>query len=116
MTARGETALWLAQRASAAILAVAVSVHLGTIVYAMRGGLSAAEIVARVGGNGAWLAFYGVFVLAAAVHAPIGVRTILGEMTALPARLIDGAAVALALLIAWSGWGAAFALYAFGGG
>jgi fumarate reductase subunit C len=42
MSARAETRLWIAQRASAVVLAVCVVVHLIVIVYAMRGGLSAA--------------------------------------------------------------------------
>jgi len=71
--------LWLAQRITAAILAVCVLVHLATIIYAVQGGLSAAEILARTRGSTAWLAFYSVFVLAAAIHAPIGLRPVLGE-------------------------------------
>jgi len=74
-----ETILWMAQRATAAILAVCVAVHLATIVYAVQGGLSAAEILGRTRGNAGWLAFYSVFVLAAAIHAPIGLRAVLGE-------------------------------------
>jgi fumarate reductase subunit C len=76
---RGETRLWLAQRASAAVLALCVLVHLATIVYAVRGGLSGAEILARTQGNAAWFAFYSLFVLAVTVHAPIGLRAVLGE-------------------------------------
>ena len=49
-----------------------VIVHLITIIYATRGGLSGAEILARTRGNATWFAFYGVFVLAVAVHVPIG--------------------------------------------
>lgn len=79
MRARIETWLWIAQRASAVVLAFCVVVHLATIVHAVQGGLSAAEILARTRGNGAWLAFYSFFVLAAAVHAPIGLRSVLGE-------------------------------------
>ncbi len=79
MTARGETRLWIAQRASAAVLALCVLVHLATIIYAVRGGLSGAEILARTRGNAAWLAFYSLFVAALAVHAPIGLRSVLGE-------------------------------------
>ena len=67
------------QRVTAAILAVCVVVHLATIVYAVQGGLTAAEILGRTRGNAAWLAFYCVFVLAAAIHAPIGMRAVLGE-------------------------------------
>jgi fumarate reductase subunit C len=74
-----QTILWVAQRATAAILAICVTVHLATIIYAVQGGLSAAEILGRTRGNNAWLAFYSVFVLAAAIHAPIGLRPVLGE-------------------------------------
>ena len=79
MTRKREAILWIVQRASAVVLALCVVVHLVTIVYAMRGGLSGAEILARTRGNAAWLAFYGTFVLAVAVHAPIGLRAVLRE-------------------------------------
>jgi fumarate reductase subunit C len=69
----------MAQRATAAILAVCVVVHLATIIYAVQGGLSAAEILGRTRGNAGWLAFYSLFVCAAAIHAPIGLRPVLGE-------------------------------------
>ena len=111
MSPRIEARLWLAQRASAVVLALAVTVHLATIVYAVRGGLSAAEIGARLSGNGSWLAFYLVFVLAAAVHAPIGVRTVLGEMTSLAPRAVDLVAALLAAVLALAGCFAALALY-----
>jgi len=74
-----QTLLWLAQRVTAAILAVCVAVHLATITYAVQGGLTAAEILGRTRGNTAWLVFYSVFVVAAAIHAPIGMRSVLGE-------------------------------------
>ena len=74
-----QTVLWLAQRITAAILAVCVVVHLATIIYAVQGGLTAAEILGRTRGNIAWLAFYSLFVVAAAIHAPIGLRPVLGE-------------------------------------
>lgn len=74
-----QTVLWVAQRVTAAILALCVVVHLATIIYAVQGGLTAAEILGRTRGNTGWLIFYCVFVLAAAVHAPIGLRPVLGE-------------------------------------
>jgi len=74
-----QTVLWMAQRATAAILAVCVVVHLATIIYAVQGGLSAAEILGRTRGNGSWLVFYSLFVIAVAIHAPIGLRPVLGE-------------------------------------
>jgi fumarate reductase subunit C len=79
VTPKAQTALWIAQRASAAVLAICVAIHLATIIYAVRGGLSAAEILGRTRGSGAWLAFYCVFVLAVAIHAPIGLRAVLRE-------------------------------------
>lgn len=111
MSGRGETLLWIAQRGSAVVLAGAVAVHIGTIVFAVQGGLDAAEILGRVRGNGAWLAFYTVFVAAAAVHAPIGLRTVLTEMTPLSGRAVAGVALGVSLILAWTGWRAAYMLY-----
>lgn len=79
MSARRETVLWVAQRATAVILAACVLAHLVTIVFAVRGGLTAAEILERTRGSLAWGAFYGVFVIAAAVHGAIGLRTVFAE-------------------------------------
>lgn len=79
MNARREAMLWVAQRATAVVLALCVVVHLATIVYAVRGGLSAGEILARTRGSLAWGAFYSVFVIAAAMHGSIGLRTIAAE-------------------------------------
>ena len=79
MKARTEARLWIAQRASAAVLAICVLVHLATMIYAVRGGLSAAAILGRTRGNAVWLAFYSTFVLAVTVHVPIGLRAALGE-------------------------------------
>jgi fumarate reductase subunit C len=113
---RAQTYLWFAQRLSGAVLAVAVVVHLATIVLAVQGGLTAAEIIGRVKGNAAWLVFYLVFVVAVAVHAPIGLRTILKEMTPIPARGIDGVVGLFALALLWIGLRATFGLYGFGSG
>lgn len=104
--------MWMAQRASAAVLAIAVAVHIVTLIYAVRGGLTAAEIIARVQGNAAWLCFYAIFVLAAAVHAPIGIRTILLEVTPLPPRIADALSAAALLTILIMGLRTAFGLYA----
>ena len=46
MSTRTQTLLWLAQRLSGAVLALTVTVHLITLIYAVRGGLSGAEIIA----------------------------------------------------------------------
>ena len=79
-----QSLLWLAQRASAAVLALCVVVHLATMIVAVRGGLTAAEILGRTRGSVAWAAFYGVFVVGVAIHAPIGLRTIVAEMARRP--------------------------------
>lgn len=76
---RREAVLWVAQRATAVVLALCVVVHLATIVYAVRGGLSAGEILARTRGSLMWGAFYSAFVIAAAIHGAIGLRTIAAE-------------------------------------
>lgn len=91
MSARAETRLWLAQRASAAVLALCVGVHLATMIMAVRGGLTAADILARTRGSVAWAAFYGVFVLAVAIHTPIGLRTVASEWLAWRGRGADAA-------------------------
>ena len=99
-----ETWLWLAQRISAVVLAVMIVTHLGTVIYAVRGGLTAAEIIARVGGSMGWAVFYGVFVTAVAVHAPIGLRAIIKEMTALPQTRVDLLCFMAAVLIGYLGY------------
>ena len=103
--------LYVAQRGTAVILAVAVAVHLGTILYAVRGGLTAGEILGRTQGNLAFLLFYGLFVVAAAIHAPIGLRSILREWTRWRGRSLDGAMLAVSALLLVLGLRAALAVY-----
>ena len=78
-----ERYLFVAQRLTAMLLVPLVLIHLGLILYAVRNGLSGAEILSRTQGNYFWAIFYGLFVFAAAVHAPIGVRNVLREWTSL---------------------------------
>ena len=111
MSARSDTVLWIAQRASAAVLALCVTVHLVTIVYAVRGGLTAAEIFARTRGNAGWLAFYTVFVLAVAVHAPIGLRPVLTEWLGWRGRTREWFVLAFGVLLAWIGMRAVLVLF-----
>ena len=103
--------LFLAQRASAAVLALAVTVHLATILYAVRGGLTAADVLSRTRGNGTFLALYVIFVLAVSVHAPIGLRNVLREWTSWRGRSLDIALAAVAALLLVLGLRATFALY-----
>ncbi len=103
--------LFVLQRTSAAVLAFAVAVHLATILYAVRGGLTAGEVLARTRGNGWFLAFYALFVLAVAVHAPVGLRNILHEWTAWRGRSLDVALALFAALLLLLGLRAALAVY-----
>ncbi len=112
MSARTETRLWIAQRASAAVLALCVVVHLVVIVYAMRGGLSAAELLGRTRGNVGWAAFYTLFVLAAAVHAPIGLRTVLMEWGGSRGRSLAVAVALVGVALAVVGLRAVWAVFA----
>ena len=105
------TTLFLLQRASAAVLAFAVAVHLATIIYAVRGGLTAGEILQRTEGNATYLVFYFVFVTAVAVHAPIGLRNILREWLQWRGRACDVAVGAFALVLFALGLRAVIALY-----
>ena len=110
--ARHETWLWLAQRVSAAVLALCVTVHLITIIYATRGGLSGAEILARTRGNSGWLVFYGVFVIALAVHVPIGLRTIAAEWLGWAGATRDLLMAVFGVTLLITGLGAAWAVFA----
>jgi fumarate reductase subunit C len=102
---RTETWGWLVQRASAAVLAVCVAIHLVTMIVAVRGGLSAAELLGRTRGSFGWAVFYGVFVIAVSIHAPIGLRTVAAEWLRWRGRAADAvcALVGVALLALGAG-------------
>lgn len=110
MNARGEARLWVMQRATALVLALCVAVHLVTIIYAVRGGLSASEILGRTRGNVAWASFYGVFVLAASIHGSIGLRNIAMEWGGLRSRPAHVLMAIAAALLAALGLRAVFAV------
>ena len=112
MNYRGESRLWVAQRASAAVLAVCVVVHLLTIIYAVQGGLTAAEVLERTRGNVAWFAFYALFVLAVTIHVPIGLRSVCSEWLRWRGRSRDFALVLFAALLGWSGMRAVLGVFA----
>ncbi len=112
MNYRAESLLWVLQRASAAVLAVCVVVHLITIIYAVQGGLTGDEILARTRGSAGWFAFYSLFVLAVTVHVPIGLRAVLGEWLGWRGRSRDFFLLGFSGLLAWSGMGAVIAVFA----
>lgn len=106
---RTQVLLWGAQRVSAMVLGLCVLLHLITIIYAVRNGLSAAEILGRTRGSVAWGGFYALFVAAVAVHAPIGVRNILAEI-GWRGRGVDILMGVLALTLAMWGFRAVWAV------
>lgn len=75
--------LYMAQRLSALVMAPFVLVHLGVMIYAIQGGLTAAEILGRTQGSVFWFLFYGMFVVAVSIHAGLGLRVVLSEWTGL---------------------------------
>jgi succinate dehydrogenase subunit C len=95
-----EAKRWYWMRITSMVLAVCVLVHLATIVYAVRGGLSAAEILGRTRGSVTFAAFYAVFVLACAIHVPIGLEAIVREWLGASARIGRVVAWVAALAIA----------------
>src|SRR5262245_40897133 len=103
--------LFVAQRATAFVLAFAVAIHLATIIYAERGGLTAAEILTRTQGNGWFLALYLVFVTAVAIHAPIGLRNILREWSRWRDASLDLALAAFSILLLILGVTATLAMF-----
>ncbi len=73
------TRLYMLQRLTALIMAPLVLGHLAVMIYAVQGGLDAAEILGRTQGSVLWMLFYGAFVAAVATHAAIGVRVVAFE-------------------------------------
>jgi fumarate reductase subunit C len=63
-----------------------VLVHVAVILYASHKGMTAADVLARTRGSVVWASFYGAFVVAAAVHAAIGIRNVLTEWSPLGDR------------------------------
>ncbi|MEK6593570.1 MAG: succinate dehydrogenase [Pseudomonadota bacterium] len=111
MNVRAQALLWVAQRYSAMVLALCVIVHLITMIYAVRNGLSAAEILGRTRGNTAWAGFYALFVAAVAIHAPIGLRNIISETLGWRGRSLDIAVLVIGLLLVLWGLRAVWAVF-----
>jgi succinate dehydrogenase subunit C len=93
------------------VLAVCVLVHLVTVIYAVRNGLSAVEILGRTRGNAAWAGFYALFVLAIAVHAPIGLRSVVSETFNWRGPGLEAAVIAIGVLLAGWGFRAVYAVF-----
>jgi fumarate reductase subunit C len=112
MSARGQARLWVTQRATALMLAVFVIVHLATIIYAVRNGLAGADILARTRGSVGVAVFYGLFVVAAAVHGSIGLRTVAIEWLRLRADAAGMLAFFIGVALVATGLRAVIALVA----
>jgi len=92
-------ALYVWQRATAAVMAPMILVHAAIIFYATRNGITAADILARTRGNIAWGAFYVLFVIAVSIHAAIGVRNVIVEWSPLDDRAAGIAAVIFGVIL-----------------
>ena len=83
--------LYILQRGTAVLMVPLILAHIAVIFYATRKGLSAADILGRTRGSIGWGLYYGLFVLAASVHAGIGVRTVAiewGRLQATAANIV----------------------------
>ncbi len=104
--------LFLLQRVSAVLMAPLVLIHIAVMILAVRGGLDAAEILSRTRGSWLWGAFYSLFVIAASVHAAIGLRVIGFETFGGSKRALDAVTIFIAALLALLGFRAVFAVVA----
>ena len=105
---------WYWQRISAMVLALCVVVHLITLIVATRNGLTAEAILGRTQGSLIFAVFYTVFVLACAVHVPIGLATIAREWWQFTERQAQWLARSVVLALLVLGLRAVWAVYASG--
>ena len=102
--------LYMAQRITALMMAPLVIGHLAVMIYAIRGGLSAAEILGRTQGSILWFLFYGIFVVAVSIHGAIGLRTVLHEWGGLKGAALEAAMWIIGLCLFALGARAVFAV------
>ena len=91
--------LYVIQRTTAMLMVPLILAHLAIIFFATQNGISAAGILSRTAGSPGWAVFYGAFVVLAAVHGAIGVRTVLREWTSLRGAVLDAAMFVFAALL-----------------
>jgi len=108
--------LYMAQRLTALIMAPLTVGHLAVMIYAVQGGLSVAEILARTQGSLAWFLFYGSFVLAVSIHAAIGMRVIMFEWLGIKGTLLSLISWGVCLLLLMLGGRAVWAVTFAGAG
>lgn len=102
--------LYMAQRLSAMVMIPLTLGHVALMIYAIQGGLSAAEILGRTKGSLAWFLFYGVFVLSVSLHASIGLRVIVHETLGLKGRALEVLMWLVGVLLLAMGLRAVFAV------
>lgn len=91
--------LYMAQRITAILMAPLVVGHIGVMIYAVQGGLTADEILIRTQGSVAWFLFYGTFVTAVSIHAAIGLRAVLHEWLRVKGLLLTVITVLIGLCL-----------------
>ena len=89
--------LYMAQRITATLMGPFVMGHIAVMIYAIQGGLSAAEILGRTQGSLLWFAFYGLFVVAVSIHGAIGLRVIAHEWVGVKGTALDAMMWAIGL-------------------
>jgi len=104
--------LYLLQRITAMIMAPLVILHLGVMIVAIQGGLDSAEILTRTQGSFFWGTVYGLFVLAVAIHAAIGIRVVLFEWVSLKGVLLNAVSWLVFVVLLTLGARAVFAVIA----
>ncbi|MCK0149274.1 succinate dehydrogenase [Marivita sp. S6314] len=107
--------LYMAQRLSALVMGPFVVVHIAVMIYAIQGGLTAAEILGRTQGSVFWFLFYGLFVVAVSIHAAIGLRVILFEWAGLKGKTLSVTSWGIGAVLFLMGARAVWAVTAGGG-
>jgi len=110
-----ELRLYILQRVTALLMIPLILVHVFVIFHATTNGLKAGDILTRTQGSVGWALFYGLFVLLAAIHGAIGVRTVLREWAGLSRTTASVASCALAVLLFALGMRAVIAVVMPGG-
>lgn len=94
-----ELRLYILQRITALLMVPLILAHVYVIFHATANGLTAAEILSRTQGSVGWALFYGLFVILAAVHGAIGVRTVLREWVGFHRTTASVASATFAVLL-----------------
>jgi len=81
--------LYMLQRITALLMAPLVLGHIAVMIYAIQGGLTAAEILGRTKGSVAWFVFYGLFVVAISIHGAIGMRVVMYEWAGFKGKWLE---------------------------